>query len=246
MQIVAQPAAHWAVLQWENYLHPTTASAAGRLNLTSKEVSAAAAHLYRQGPAGWALLQRLRPFICPFDELLDLVPPESRVLDVGCGAGLFMLLLARFNRIASGEGFDVSQSAVAAAQRAADSGSLRVKPNFSVRAIEEGIPHGDWSCIAIVDVLHHVPPRFQEGFLNEVARALPAGGRLLIKDMVARPRWRSAANRVHDLVMARQWVHHLDPDAVERMMTQAGLRCTHRSHKNLWWYGHWTRLFERQ
>jgi hypothetical protein len=53
-------------------------------------------------------MQALRPLICPFDELLDLVPIGARMLDAGCGAGLFLGLLADAGRLGEGYGFDTA------------------------------------------------------------------------------------------------------------------------------------------
>jgi 2-polyprenyl-3-methyl-5-hydroxy-6-metoxy-1,4-benzoquinol methylase len=208
-------------------------------------LAAIAKGLYRSTKGKWRLLQGLRPYICPFDELIRLVPANSRVLDVGCGAGLFLLLLSKFGRLARGEAFDVSPGAIFAAQTATASAGLEISPRFYVRSIEEGIPSGDWTLITVVDVLHHVPAKQHQDFLLQVAAALPPGSRLLIKDMVRRPRWRAAANQLHDLVMARQWVHHTEPSAVEGCLSTAGLVCIHRSSANMFWYGHWTLMMER-
>ena len=36
----------------------------------------------------------IRWLICPFDRILPLVPEEGRLLDVGCGSGLWLTYLA--------------------------------------------------------------------------------------------------------------------------------------------------------
>lgn len=203
-------------------------------------------HLYSGQHWRWRVIQPLRPYICPFDELIGLVPPNSRVLDVGCGSGLFLLFLASFDKLDKGVGFDLSQEAIATAQAA----SLRLanpqRLQFSVRSVDEGIPAGDWTVVSVIDVIHHIPPPHQAGFIRDLCAATPPGARLIIKDMVERPRWRALANRLHDLLLARQWVHHVAPETVEQWITDPDMVCVQRSRSNMLWYGHWTLVFERR
>jgi 2-polyprenyl-3-methyl-5-hydroxy-6-metoxy-1,4-benzoquinol methylase len=194
----------------------------------------------------WRLVQPLRAYICPFADVIDLVPRDSKVLDVGCGSGLFLLFLASFGKLRRGVGFDVSEEAVATAnvarQRLADPDLL----HLAVRAVEQGIPPGDWTVVSAIDVIHHIPPAHQPQFIRDLCAATPPGARLIIKDMVAQPMWRAMANRLHDLLMAKQWVHHVSPEQVESWVTDPAMSCVHRSRRNMLWYGHWTLVFERK
>lgn len=191
------------------------------------------------------MLQSLRPYICPFGELLDLVPPGSRMLDAGCGAGQLLLFLASRGMLERGAGFDASAGAINVAGAAARNAGL-ASVSFEVRSVEVGIPHGAWTVVCAMDVIHHVDPLQQEAFVLDLCRATPPGARLIVKDMVVRPRWRALANRLHDLVMARQWVHHVAPDTVRAWVAaDPGLICVLERRTDLLWYGHWTLVFER-
>jgi 2-polyprenyl-3-methyl-5-hydroxy-6-metoxy-1,4-benzoquinol methylase len=209
-------------------------------------LSAQARALYQAEPnTKIRLLQGLRPHICPFGDVMEQVPAGASVLDVGCGAGLFLLLLGQQGRIRDALGFDVSVPAIEAANRAAQKAGLSASLSFQVRSIEEGIPAGHWNVVTSVDVLHHVPAAHQRSFVAALCERVPPGGRLVIKDMVARPRWRAFANQMHDLVMARQWVHQRGPETVDAWVQEQGLRRVYRSRLNSWWYGHWTLVYER-
>ena len=163
----------------------------------------------------------------------------------GCGSGMFLLFLASLQRIELGHGFDVSRDAIVAARKACAATPAADALTFEVRAIEAGIPRGDWTVVSVIDVIHHVPPGHQASFVRALCDSVPPGARLIIKDMVSTPYWRACANRLHDLLMARQWVHHAAPALVEQWATDTGLSCVHRSQTNLFWYGHWTLVFER-
>lgn len=73
---------------------------------TPAQVAALARELYVRGPAVARAMQHYRPYISPFELLIKAVPPGSRVLDIGCGSGLFLGLLCGTGRIQSGFGFD--------------------------------------------------------------------------------------------------------------------------------------------
>jgi 2-polyprenyl-3-methyl-5-hydroxy-6-metoxy-1,4-benzoquinol methylase len=206
-----------------------------------------ASELYAAEPsAKIRLSQRYRPYICPFDQVIAQVPESARVLDVGCGSGLFLLLLAKLGRIEAGHGFDVSAPAISAARNAAARQALTATLSFEERPVEAGIPEVHHSVVTVLDVIHHIPPPHQQAFVAALCAATPAGGRLIIKDMVHRPIWRATANRLHDLVMARQWVHHLQPGIVADWCLQNGMRLVHQTSANTLWYGHWMLVLDRQ
>ena len=154
-------------------------------------------------------MQALRRLIAPFDELIDAVPDGARLLDVGCGGGLFLALLALKERIASGTGFDASATAIHAAtamKARHPSGKLL---NFRCLDVDAPWPEGPFDVVSLIDVMHHMPEKQRAGVVHRAAKCLKPGGILLYKDMASRPLWCKAANILHDLVLARQWITHV-------------------------------------
>ena len=208
---------------------------------TAHELSRIAAGAYGSGFSPLELTQRYRPYICPFEVLIDLVPVGSRVLDVGCGGGLFLNLLCARGRLRADDGasvgFDHSPQAVGLARRAAErAGHVGVR--FVVAEIANEWPVGAFDVVSVVDVMHHLPPSMWPDVIAQASTRLAPGGVMLYKDMCRRPAWRSLANRAHDLAMARQWIREVPIDDVAQWCLDAGLSIEQRGAAARFWYGH--------
>ncbi|MEZ6211359.1 MAG: hypothetical protein R3B46_08975 [Phycisphaerales bacterium] len=98
--------------------------------------------------------------------------------------------------------------------------------------------------VSIVDVMHHLPKGIRR---DVVKRALQvrAGRVFLYKDMCRRPLWRRGMNRMHDLVMARQWIDEEPIGNIEAWARAEGMELVRSERINRWWYGHDLRVFRR-
>jgi 2-polyprenyl-3-methyl-5-hydroxy-6-metoxy-1,4-benzoquinol methylase len=206
--------------------------------MTVAEVADIARDLYRHASIGFRLKQGYRPYICPFNELIACVPPGASLLDAGCGAGLFILLLAKAGHIRSAVGFDTNATAIREAQRAAKRLQNPIPIHFEAFSAADRWPTGQFDVVSIIDVLHHVPPEHQRTVITSAVQHLGDGGVLLYKDMVKRPAWRAHANRAHDLLSVGEWINYVEIDAVIAWAEAAGLRVTGRGRANMLWYGH--------
>jgi SAM-dependent methyltransferase len=204
--------------------------------------------IYADGPAVRRGMMGLRPYICPFHRLIDLVPEGASVLDVGCGCGLFLGLLAATGRRPRGVGFDVSACAIPTARQMAvrlREAEVAADLRFERVGIDDPWPAGPFDVVSVIDVMHHVPRLRQEGLFQAAYDAVRPGGLLLYKDIGPRPLWRAWANRLHDLLVAREWIHLL-PDAVVLGWGRArGLELLRRERINALWYGHDLLVFRR-
>lgn len=216
--------------------------------MSAAQLSSTAAILFVDGSIVLRLLQRFRPYICPFEAILPIIPEGSDVLDVGCGGGLFLGLLAANGRIRSGFGFDSSVKAIAIAKRMSrffQQGEGRLKLEFQQRDASDGMPDRYFDVVSIIDVMHHVPPLFQRSVLEMAASRLRPSGLLIYKDMVRKPLWRAWANRLHDLVLARQWIHYAPIEHVEQWARDLDLQIIDARSFNRFCYGHELRVFRR-
>jgi 2-polyprenyl-3-methyl-5-hydroxy-6-metoxy-1,4-benzoquinol methylase len=134
------------------------------------------------GDAGYKL--RLR-------RTLDLVRPPFnrpfRVLDAGCGVGIYSIHLARRFPLAHVLGIDLSPLQVSAATDLAV--KLDVSSRVTFKAMDLTSPNlaadceGDWDVILIAEVLEHMP---QPGPVLKALRSLAAPGAQVI---ISVPQW---------------------------------------------------------
>lgn len=213
-----------------------------RIEPTRASLQAAARALYAGDGTLAARLARWRPAICPFELLIAEVPHGATVLDVGCGGGLFLGLLAADGRIHSGLGVDPSVPAISAARAMAERHARRAPHgsalDFRTLGPGETLPAGPFDVVSLVDVLHHVAPRDQLALVRHALERVAPGGRFIYKDMARRPRLAAVANRLHDAVMARQWIHYLPIDAVANAAREAGFTIVVRRDARRFVYAH--------
>jgi ubiquinone/menaquinone biosynthesis C-methylase UbiE len=98
-------------------------------------------------------------------------------------------------------GYDVDGSRIALARRLAGEAGL-ANLRFEV-ADAETTPLDGAAAIACVDVMYLLSQSAQERLVARSARALPRGGRLLVKEMAARPRWKAAWNLAQETIAVK-------------------------------------------
>jgi len=211
-------------------------------------LAAIARNLYADGPWLMRNMSRYRLFICPFERLVPLVPTGSSVLDVGCGSGLFVALLAGVLQELEATGFDTSGPAIDAANRMAERAravGLSARLRFIRQDVATPWPAGRYDVVSLIDVLHHVDVPRQKAVFCKAAEALEPGGILLYKDMADRPAFHALMNRVHDLVLARQWIHYVPVQAVDGWATELGLEQIRAESQSRYWYRHDVRAYRK-
>lgn len=163
---------------------------------------------------------------CPFPEIAEAVPAAGRILEIGCGHGLFALHLALTGPDRTVVGTDVDGDKIRAAQRAA-AGIANL--TFAPAAPGE-LPEGTWDAVCIVDVLYLIDREGERALLHEAARRLRPGGVLLVKEMATEPawkfRWMAFQERLSVQVLGITEGHDLTfvpPEELAGWMTEAGL-----------------------
>jgi len=163
------------------------------------------------------------------DEIGQYLPPSGRVLDIGCGFGLFSLYFASTRPSLRVRGFDLNRNRVLRARTAAQRLGVR-NVDYDVRDAREYQRDDQFDAAYMLDLLHHIPRSAAEPLLRAVAASLNPGGVLLLKDVDTRPAYKRMFTRALDLLMdPRAPVAYWPSAELQRLLEQLGF-CVYR-HK---------------
>lgn len=185
-----------------------------------------------------AIIIGARPFICPFEDLLNEIPKNSNILDLGCGSGFFLYAAAKSRKIASCTGLETSSGLVDLANGALSQAIETSHCNIILASSFEDWPDEQFDVVSLIDVIHHVSPTIQQQFLEEAMRRVKPGGKIIFKDIRSHETFFAWANRLHDLVLARQWIHYMPTEAVAMALKSKGFKLISRKSSTMFWYGH--------
>jgi cyclopropane fatty-acyl-phospholipid synthase-like methyltransferase len=158
------------------------------------------------------------------DEIGQYLPERGRVLDVGCGFGLFSLYYAQLHPAVTFRGLDLSARRVAQAGAAAARLGLQ-NVGYAVGDARAFRADDRYDGAYMLDIVHHVPPEAVRPLLLELHGALRPGGRLVVKDVDTRPAYKRLFTHALDLLMAPGGVIHYWPaEALQALLEDVGFR----------------------
>ncbi|MEP6562147.1 MAG: class I SAM-dependent methyltransferase [Nakamurella sp.] len=152
----------------------------------------AALAAYRHTPPATRLHATVRWWSAPFPAVEDVLPSTGRILEIGCGHGLFSTYAALAGPARAVRGVDIDSAKIAEATEVA--GRLTgVDLSFN-EATSGAVATGPWDAIVIIDMLYLLPAAQQRELLAAAAAQLAPGGELVIKEMSPTPHWKARWN----------------------------------------------------
>lgn len=147
----------------------------------------------------------LRRRTCPFKIIGGFVPESGRVLDLGCGFGLFSVMLCLASASRKVIGIDCEEKRIRAAKELARSRSAG-NCEFFPADITTCDYRGPYDCILLTDVLYQLSGEEKSAVARKCRDALSAGGRLIVKEMSDRPLWKLCLCRLQESFLARPFM----------------------------------------
>jgi len=137
----------------------------------------------------------IRWLVCPFDRVLNLVPTAGKLLDVGCGSGIWLTYLAQERPGLELHGVEPDGRKVALARRSGMASRFQLH-----EGLLEDVAAATFDIITVVDVLCLVPDDVKTAMLRASFRALSPGGTLILKDADTSPWWKYAPTKLEELI----------------------------------------------
>jgi 2-polyprenyl-3-methyl-5-hydroxy-6-metoxy-1,4-benzoquinol methylase len=185
-----------------------------------------------------------RPYICPFDDLLNIIPPQKSIFDIGCGSGTFLSLCAGFTNPTKLGGIEISATLIENAKILLRKFNIPSSVTvFDGAVFPEEI--NQYDVITLIDVLHHVPKAQQEIFLTTIFDKMKSGATFILKDIDAASIF-VYTNKVHDLLLAKEIGHEWKASRVEEKLKKLGFIIKSTSKKRMLWYPHYTIVVEKK
>ena len=157
----------------------------------------------------------LRPKLLSVMDLL--LPDEGRILDVGCGFGLFASYFGQMQQRRRILGVDPNARRIKLAGHVAEAVGLvgPDAPTFHVGDVRDAELVGPFAGIYVLDVMHHIPMAHQVSVLERLRDLLLPGGVLVIKDITTEPHYQLLFTKLLDRVMVGMdeelaYRHHRD------------------------------------
>ncbi len=130
---------------------------------------------------------------------------KRRVLEIGCGFGLFGLYFASRNPALLYHGFDIDAGRIAMAREAAKRLGLS-NLRFEVGDACTDLPlDASYDCVVMMDLLHHLPDTGKARLLQATVPRLEPGGRLVIKEIARRPAYKRWFTWLLDVAMTQSF-----------------------------------------
>lgn len=179
----------------------------------------------------------LRKMTAPFSAVESELPASGRVLEIGCGHGVFSLSAATTSPTRRLVGVDIDEERVASARRAASTLGLdRDRARFTT------VPPG-WSpdegaafdAVVVIDVLYLLGVEPASELVRAAAAAVSPGGVLLVKEMDTTRRVKATFTKLQELAALRivgltmgDVVELIPLSQLEREMRHCGLSVQRR------------------
>lgn len=166
---------------------------------------------------------------------------KGRFLEIGCGEGLFLALLAEGNKHCEYHGVDRQKSALASAEK-----FLKQKSHRGITLCEAQaahLPYQDsfFDGVACINLLYNLAtPREVEETLREAGRVLKAGGFLVFdfknsRNPLVRFKYRWAAYYDATIAQQRLSLATLDPGWVHQMLSRLGFLTVREVYSGFPW-----------
>ncbi len=185
----------------------------------------------KRGSHTW-LITVLRPLYGPFHKIYPWIANGSKLLDIGCGTGSFLLLADHLCHLSRGIGYDTNKKSIALARKVANNKCIK----FEIGTLIPAETIASSTVITLIDLIHHMTSPEQSQLIDHLSQHMSPGSRLIIKDLDPKPDWRAVANRITDAISTGSKVNYIALDDLALKLKSKGFNIQYQKAlpKHVW------------
>lgn len=145
------------------------------------------------------LFELIRSALCPFNQIETYVPQKGKILDLGCGHGIFCRLLIKKSPSRRILGIDPSLDKINIARKKV-TGIKNIKFQKGVLG---NITKVKFDCITIIDVLYLLSPSEKATLLKKVRKLLKPKGYLVLTEVSSKPSFLYNLIKLEEYIMVK-------------------------------------------
>lgn len=172
------------------------------------------------------------------EEIGQYLPTTGRVLDIGCGFGLFSLYFAALERGRYITGVDRDPQRIELARLSSE----RLQISNVDYQVGDGLlwnTDQTFDAIYLLDLLHHLPRSSVAGFLEKLRGWLSPGGILVLKEVEDAPRWKRLFTLALDrLMVGMEPIHYWAPAELVALLRGLGFETRRHRMRDILPYPH--------
>ncbi len=169
----------------------------------------------------------LRKIIYPHNIVIDHIPNNANILDIGCGNNNLLLDSIK-NHINSYTGIDPK------IKKNLYSKNIKIT-NDSIEKIIDKIQN--YNCIIMIDVMHHIKKNEQEKIIKKIINSMKKNSIFVYKDISNRNIVFSFMNRLHDLIYNFENINYFDSKKIISHINEEKNSYNH-FYKRILWFDH--------
>lgn len=178
------------------------------------------------------LQQAIRKRAIPRQALMENLPRSGSVLEIGCGEGLILELLAPAMGPVVGVDFDERKISLARSRTRGRAITLTTSDAF---VFLDGQASESWDNVILVDTLSSFPPAQQFALLAETLRILTPSGMLFLKTIDGNAGWKTTFSTALSFLIYKvlrlsrsqsQEFHYLAANELQSYFRRSGAGCT--------------------
>jgi ubiquinone/menaquinone biosynthesis C-methylase UbiE len=136
--------------------------------------------------------------LTPYSHMASRLPEKGKVLDLGCGHGLFALAAGLSSSSRKIVGIDHDSERISLGLRATqDLPNIQLKEGSLTQPSQET---QSYSAVTMIDVMHYFDPRTQDSLIQNAYQLLERGGTLLVREVDPQAGLTSVWNRFYEKI----------------------------------------------